>query len=177
MLAFGVILLIAGSCSMIYGITQNNSTSAQMRSFLSNGSVNPGTVFIVIGAIAAALGLVLIIISSTKTQSRGTVVKSNVWVCPNCMNSNPLYEPICICGQPKTGTEWRCPTCNTVNHGNIEKCICGTPRNQGSKIKPIVDTGYKSNVEAGSNEWRCPACGRVNANYVGTCGCGQVKPN
>ena len=61
MLIIGVILAIAGTGSLIYGITQNNNVSSQLYSILSNGSSNPGTIFIVIGIIAIVIGLILII--------------------------------------------------------------------------------------------------------------------
>lgn len=60
MLIIGIILAAAGAGSLIYGITQNNSASAQLSSLLGSGSTNPGTVYIVIGVIAVVIGIILL---------------------------------------------------------------------------------------------------------------------
>lgn len=63
MLVIGLILVLGGLGSLIYGFMQNNSLEAQVASFLSSGTTNPGTMFIVIGVVAVLLGIVLMIIS------------------------------------------------------------------------------------------------------------------
>ena len=143
MLIIGIILLLAGSGSLIYGITQNNSGSAQWKSLLSSGSTNPGTVFIVIGAIAAVVGLVLVIIgamsytqrqanagsfsSSTNQRSSGPVLKE--WVCPECHQSNSDFFNICRCGAQRPNLSgWRCPSCGKFNANAIPTCACGQDR-------------------------------------------------
>ena len=62
MLIGGILLLIAGAISCVVGITQNNNLEAQVTSLMNSGNANPGTIFIVIGAIAAAVGLILLIL-------------------------------------------------------------------------------------------------------------------
>lgn len=56
----GILLLIAGLISVCYGISMNNSYSAQWDAFWNNGSSDPGTAWIVIGAVGLVLGLILI---------------------------------------------------------------------------------------------------------------------
>lgn len=64
----GIILALLGAVSCVYGITQNNSFESQLGSLLSSGSTNPGTTFIVIGAVAAVIGIVLLIIGLSKKK-------------------------------------------------------------------------------------------------------------
>lgn len=64
----GVILAILGAAGCVYGITQNNSFESQLGSFLSSGRTNPGTAFIVVGAIVAVVGIVLLIMGLSKKK-------------------------------------------------------------------------------------------------------------
>ena len=199
MLTFGGLLLVGGIISLIYGIIQNNSSTAQLKSFLSSGSVNPGTVFIVIGVIAIVLGLGLILSSQSQNQSSDSKDNSqepkqnqdsNGWVCPNCAQLNSFMFNTCSCGTPRPRRtnqpsqnqpsqqiiqpqpqEWVCPNCSRIHSVDVKTCFyCNTPISEGTMIKPNL------NAVISKSEWRCPTCGRINANYVGTCGCGQVKP-
>ena len=71
MLIIGAILLIAGTAGLIYGITQNNSVTAQWSALLSSGSANPGTIYIIIGVIVAIIGLVLLVLGLlNRTRSK-----------------------------------------------------------------------------------------------------------
>ncbi len=65
-MVFGIIMLIAGAIAALCGFNQNNSVEAQLGSILSSGSANPGTVWIVIGAILAVIGLIVVIASLSK---------------------------------------------------------------------------------------------------------------
>lgn len=56
----GLILFFGGCYSLYYGITQNNSLEAQLSSLFS-GATNPGTIFVVLGAIALVIGIALFI--------------------------------------------------------------------------------------------------------------------
>ena len=56
----GIILIVLGAGGSIYGIIQNNSIDAQMKSLFENGSIDPGTVFIVGGAVIAVIGIVVL---------------------------------------------------------------------------------------------------------------------
>ena len=203
MVGLGLVLLLGGSVSLIYGIIQNNSASAQWNSFLSSGSANPGTVFIVIGAIAAVLGLALIIIGSMsntqkQTNSPGTMNSNqytnsdssmNGWVCPNCSQLNSSYFNVCSCGTPRPQTrpqirkedsapqeKWVCRNCSAINPTSVKVCQCGAPRFQSSAQQAGQPIQQQTVRNASNTEWLCPNCGKINAHYVGTCGCGQVKP-
>jgi len=61
MVFFGFLLIVAGAGSLIYGVNQNNSLTAQFQSLYSSGTANPGTIYIIIGAIGAIIGLIMII--------------------------------------------------------------------------------------------------------------------
>ena len=65
----GTILLLAGVASLVFGYMQNNSLDAQLNSLLSSGSTNPGTIFIIVGVVLAALGLILILRSGKNKKS------------------------------------------------------------------------------------------------------------
>ena len=69
MIPAGIVLTILGAIGCIYGVTQNNSFEAQVNSFFSSGHTNPGTTFIVIGAIAVAVGIVLLIAGIVKKNN------------------------------------------------------------------------------------------------------------
>lgn len=66
MIPVGIILTILGAIGCICGVTQNNSFEAQFNSFFSSGHTNPGTVFIVVGAIVAVVGIVLLVAGITE---------------------------------------------------------------------------------------------------------------
>lgn len=66
MFILGIILIIAGIGCAGYGFMQNNSLEAQVNSFLSSGSVNPGTLFIVIGVILLVVGIIICVVSRKK---------------------------------------------------------------------------------------------------------------
>lgn len=68
MIIVGIILILAGGASAVYGVTQNNSWEAQLSSLFNSGSSDPGTMWIIIGAIAFVVGLVLLIAGISKTQ-------------------------------------------------------------------------------------------------------------
>ena len=67
MFILGIILTLLGVGSLVFGLMQNNSLEAQFTSLLSSGSVDPGTIWIIAGAIAVILGLVLIILGKRRS--------------------------------------------------------------------------------------------------------------
>ena len=66
MFILGIILIIAGIGCAGYGYMQNNSLEAQVNSFLSSGSVNPGTLFIVIGVILLVVSIIICVVGRKK---------------------------------------------------------------------------------------------------------------
>ncbi len=69
MLVLSIILIVAGAGSLIFGYTQNNSLERQLETLFSTGNSNPGTTWIIIGAIAAVVGVILLIASMSKKKN------------------------------------------------------------------------------------------------------------
>lgn len=61
MLLSGILLMLAGAASIVMGITQNNDVERQLEAIFNDGVTNPGTVWIVIGAIVVVIGIILLI--------------------------------------------------------------------------------------------------------------------
>lgn len=61
MTILGILLLVAGVISAIYGNSMNNSVEAQLSSLFSSGTTDPGTTWIIIGVVAIVLGLILVV--------------------------------------------------------------------------------------------------------------------
>lgn len=68
MLMIGILLMLAGAGSTIFGIVQNNDLERQMESIFESGTANPGTVWIVVGAVALIAGIVLVIVHFKKVK-------------------------------------------------------------------------------------------------------------
>ena len=62
----GAMFTISGVALAIYGASKNNSYSSRWDSVLSGGSLDPGTVFIVIGVIVALVGFIMMMIGLSK---------------------------------------------------------------------------------------------------------------
>lgn len=73
MIAVGVIMMIIGAAGCFYGITQNNSFEAQLNSFFSSGTTNPGTPFVVGGVLLLLIGLVLLIAGCVRKSKKEQV--------------------------------------------------------------------------------------------------------
>lgn len=69
---FGMILLILGVACAGYGYLQNNSIEAQLSSLLSTGTTNPGTIYIIIGAVVAVVGALVCGWSIYKRHGKGS---------------------------------------------------------------------------------------------------------
>ncbi len=68
MLVIGILLVLAGAGSTIFGIVQNNDLERQMESIFESGTANPGTVWIVVGAVALVVGIILLVVNFKKTK-------------------------------------------------------------------------------------------------------------
>ena len=68
----GAILLILGVACAGYGYLQNNSIEAQLSSLLSTGTTNPGTIYIIIGAVVAVVGTLVCGWSIYKRHGKGS---------------------------------------------------------------------------------------------------------
>lgn len=69
----GAILLVLGVACAGYGYLQNNSIEAQLSSLLSTGTANPGTIYIIIGAVVAVVGALVCGWSIYKRHGKGSV--------------------------------------------------------------------------------------------------------
>lgn len=146
MLAIGWILFIAGGISVVYGVTLNNSMEAQMEAIFTRGETDPGTVWIVIGVLAALIGLLMVLIGSNhrkKEVSQPLPEKK----CPHCGASVTETAVFCnLCGKslaeepPKPKEipqpESICPKCHSNNRPEAVFCAkCGAKMN-GEDPKP-----------------------------------------
>lgn len=68
----GAILLVLGVACAGYGYLQNNSIEAQLSSLLSTGTTNPGTIYIIIGAVVAVIGALVCGWSLYKRHGKGS---------------------------------------------------------------------------------------------------------
>lgn len=68
----GAILLILGVACAGYGYLQNNNIEAQLSSLLSTGTTNPGTIYIIIGAVVAVVGALVCGWSIYKRHGKGS---------------------------------------------------------------------------------------------------------
>ena len=91
MVICGAILLAAGLGVIIYGFSLNNSAEAQLNALFSSGSTDPGTVWIIVGIVAFAGGIILLILGLTRkpvSYSSGAapepVRRVEKTVCPHC---------------------------------------------------------------------------------------------
>ena len=112
MIIIGLILIVAGVISAIYGSNLNNSISAQLTSLFSTGSTNPGTMFIVLGVIGMVVGLILILVEHKQKNS----IAYNTG--PRGISSNQrslaIYEKKCkSCKSIVTDDYKSCPNCGS----------------------------------------------------------------
>lgn len=70
MLILGIIFIIAGGISAIYGNSMNSSLERQLTTLFESGTYNSGTPFIIAGVLAIVLGIILVIVSLVR-RSRG----------------------------------------------------------------------------------------------------------
>ncbi|MDR0472592.1 MAG: zinc-ribbon domain-containing protein [Treponema sp.] len=66
MIVAGIILSVIGIVLIKHGSDLNNSISAQISSYFSKGSTNPGTFYIVFGILGLVAGVILLIIGLLK---------------------------------------------------------------------------------------------------------------
>ena len=71
MIAFGILFLIAGIGSAIYGSILNNDMNAQLNSILGRGVRNPGDIWIYCGAAVALIGATLVICGVIRSAAKG----------------------------------------------------------------------------------------------------------
>ena len=170
----GIILLLVGGAGLAYGIHLNNSIEAKLESIFSNGSTDPGTIYIVAGAVVACIGLILIIrhIVMNGNPSRGstgesvcaycgyTVVNGERF-CQHCGKEilNEKNETVCLYCGAEIDTDARfCPKCGSDL--KLESKPVSRPEPQPAPVPP-------------ANTKVCSHCRRENPSSAKACGyCG-----
>lgn len=62
----GSLMMVTGCGLVCYGVVLNNSWEAQVNSFFSSGTTNPGTVWVTLGIFMSLMGLVFLVTSFQK---------------------------------------------------------------------------------------------------------------
>lgn len=113
MIALGIVLLVLGAAGAIFGVVVNSDAEMRLYALLEYGNTDPGTIFIVAGALVAALGLIFLIIGLTRRPApRGTAPSA-----PRPMPSAPrpapaARGPVCpVCGEALEEGSGFCSAC------------------------------------------------------------------
>ena len=61
MISIGVILIVAGAVSIVYGVKLGNNLNYQIKSIFDNTIIGENTIFIILGIIAVIFGILLVI--------------------------------------------------------------------------------------------------------------------
>ena len=71
MIALGIVLLVLGAAGAIFGVVVNSDAEMRFYALFEYGNTDPGTIFIVAGALVAALGLVFLILGLLRRPAPG----------------------------------------------------------------------------------------------------------
>ncbi len=66
MIIIGIILIVLGGASWVYGSSVNNDMDIQLESFFNNGNTGTGDNFVIIGIILLVIGFILVIAGIAK---------------------------------------------------------------------------------------------------------------
>lgn len=94
-MGIGICFMIIGACIIFYGVTINNDMDAQMESLFNNGTTNPGSNCIMIGAFLVFIGLVFFIIGIVLY-----IQKKNGYQNPNALQNSSPADKCQNCGSP-----------------------------------------------------------------------------
>ncbi len=147
MIIIGSILMAVGLGTMIFGFVRNNDLEAQLASAFSTGSLNPGTIWIVLGFVVLAAGLVLLLLGLNKRAGAapgmtarpapavreilcpccGRRVEASLSFCTSCganlKKARPEAAP-----RAKLDAEQVCPFCESILRPGAMFCpACGRP--------------------------------------------------
>lgn len=70
MIILGIILILAGAASYLYGNALNRDIEAQLTALFSTGSLNSGNPFIYAGIAIFVIGLLIMIIGIVRKQKK-----------------------------------------------------------------------------------------------------------
>lgn len=165
MVICSAVLIALGVGLTIYGFHLNNSVEAQLNALFESGNVDPGTVWIIAGLIALAVGIVLLILGLVKKpggSSGGAAsvheVKHDTRICPHCKKTLKGSPTFCVyCGKPLSGYApakgKTCPRCGRVLPVGTTVCTyCGPEEKENICLfcESILPEGVMY----------CPACGK-----------------
>jgi hypothetical protein len=60
LIVIGVIFVLAGVSSIVFGVVFNNNPSAQFYGLLETGAANPGIIYMIIGILCVIFGVVIL---------------------------------------------------------------------------------------------------------------------
>lgn len=124
MIILGIIMLVAGVASYVYGYQMNNSIEMQFKSLFNNGTTNPGAIFVTVGIVVAVIGVILIVVGCIKKfkgnndngQVPNELIKTQKKYCPHCGAEIDADSKFCsVCGSaviPATPAETITPQTN-----------------------------------------------------------------
>lgn len=156
MLGLGIISILLGLAGVIYGSYLNNDWEAQLESLFSNGSTNPGTLFIIVGGALIGVGVILIIADIAK-KSRPT---TNVHSAPESITRSANSNQRAISHMKAV-----CPSCGKrfESAAMISFCpSCGSRLDSSSSAsteppKPVVSVCSKCGAKL-LKDGSCPNC-------------------
>jgi len=162
MTILGIIFVLSGIGSIIYGVDQNNRLSSQISSLLNRGTTNPGTTFIIIGVVAIIVGIILVFAGIEKDKEKNRIIRKSMdknedieiddeWICSKCGKTNNICFSVCEkCGKEiklnnkyenrndeistRIDEYWFCENCGKRNMSHLIKCTkCGKNINEISE--------------------------------------------
>ena len=176
MIAAGIVLMIAGVASIIYGVAQNDSMEAQFESIFNSGTKDPGNMWIIIGAVAAILGLVMLIAGLTKQKSadKGTSPKA-YRECGTPANKETIVKPVRTCPKCKAEQEEDAAFCRLCGTSLTESKTVPEARSAATPVSTPVSSSWSGSAkDKGDRNAICPHCGarqssgNTNCKYCGT---------
>lgn len=193
MIIAGIILIVVGAATIIYGVSLNNSVEAQLEALLGSGTTDPGTIWIIIGAVAAVIGVILLITGMTKKSggsgavSAPRTVKEKI-TCPKCGVALEADAVFCVhCGaplkdwhklEPEPALTVHCPSCmETLGADAVFCTYCGTSLKGSTTHKSVpvtADVPKKTVKTKADRPAVCSHCGArqaadvMNCKYCGT---------
>lgn len=192
LIIFGIIFIIGGTISLIFGSSLNNSYEARWNSFWESGRSNPGEAFVTLGTIAIVLGFILLIagiivkiVKSNKSaysaspqgrteyldylKGQGLITDNDLsncpggWQCPNCGRINSNYVGTCGCGMSKAEAQGTTQTSQQSEPHLLSK-------------QPSALTLEQTEIVSDTEKKYCTQCGtelKTNAIFCSKCGTKQ----
>jgi predicted Zn-ribbon and HTH transcriptional regulator len=167
MYILGAIIIALGIGSVFYGNELNSSIEAQMEAVWNTGKANPGNIWLILGAIAIVIGVILIIFQYIKNNGTAIASKSHAPVERDRVSSGAVEtitdEISTIVKQVKqqivkyTPKSAKCSNCGNIIHEGASFCPkCGKPVIKESSKSTCPHCGKKL---SGSPAF-CPYCGK-----------------